>query len=486
MLCNTLKINNNNLYINSCYIQSMTTISPSEAILAQLRASGGVTTGRVLKAAVPGISQPTFSRLIDGLRGQLAVLGRKRAARYGLLRSVRGRGSRFPVYEVDEHGNISSVGALIALWGGKYWFEPEGGEAGTLYDDIPFFIDDMRPQGFLGRSFSSRFPDLDLPARVADWNQDQVMVALLNRGEDGPGNLLIGDISLQRLLAGQGEEHPLMLEERGAAFDVLADAALGGHPPSSSAGGDQLKFTALLARPEQPQRAIVKFSPLLSTPAGRRWADLLVCELIALQVARAGGIAASRAEVVLTGQRAYLQVDRFDRVGLRGRLGMISLGALDDQLFGERNTTYIEAAGRLRNAHILGDEECDQLRWIGVFGDLIANTDMHYGNVSLFSNLKGDYRLAPLYDTLPMLYAPVADEVREREFMPAIPGTAAAAQWKSASNAAVIFWRTVGEDARVSAEFRAIAAENCAKVAAVAEKLAAFMPPARPSTRVRP
>jgi hypothetical protein len=413
-------------------------------------------------------------------------LGHRRAARYGLLRTIRGQGSRFPVYQVDEHGSISTAGMLIALWAGKYWFEPEGGDPGTLYGDIPFFIDDMRPQGFLGRSFSSRFPDLDLPARVADWNQDQVMVALINRGEDGPGNLVVGDISLQRLLAGQGGEHPLALEERGTAFDALADAALGGRPPGSSAGGDQLKFTALLARPEGAQRAIVKFSPLRSSAAGRRWTDLLVCESIALQVAGAAGIAAPPAEVLLTGQRAYLQVDRFDRAGLRGRLGMISLGALDDQLFGERNTTYIEAAGRLRKARILGDDECDQLSWVGVFGDLIANTDMHYGNVSLFSNLKGEYRLAPLYDMLPMLYAPVGDEVREREFTPGIPGTAAAAQWKSASNAAVIFWRTVGEDARVSAEFRAIAVENHAKVAAVAEKLAAFKPPARPPMRTRP
>jgi hypothetical protein len=50
--------------------------------------------------------------------------------------------------------------------------------------------------------------------------------------------------------------------------------------------------------------------------------------------------------------------------------------------------------------------------------------------------------------------------VREQEFTPGIPGAAAAAQWNSASSAAVIFWRAVGEDARVSAEFRAIAVER--------------------------
>ena len=458
----------------------MAILSPTEAILEQLRASGGVATGRVLRAVVPGLSQSTFSRLIDSLEGQIAVLGRKRGARYGLLRNVRGQGSRFPVYEVDAEGNVSPGASLLALSGGKYWFEPEGDGAGTLYDGVPFFIEDMRPQGFLGRSFSARFPELNLPARISDWNQDHVITALLNRGEDCPGNLVVGDASLARLLSAPQKEAPLAMEERGAAFDAMANAALGGNPPGSSAAGEQLKFTTLLARDGQPRKAIVKFSPPLSSAAGRRWADLLICESIALRIADASGIPASKAEVVLTPHRAYLQVVRFDRFGLRGRRGVVSLGALDDDLFGERNTTYIEAAGRLQGAGILSASESDQLRWIGIFGELIANTDMHYGNVSLFSTLQKSYRLAPLYDMLPMLYAPVAEEVQEREFVPRIPSTAAATQWKSASNAAVAFWKAISEDTRVSGEFRQIAAQNRDKVAELAERLAAFKPISTP------
>lgn len=46
---------------------------------------------------------------------------------------------------------------------------------------------------------------------------------------------------------------------------------------------------------------------------------------------------------------------------------------------------------------------------------LIANTDRHYGNISLL--LDGDdWALAPAYDMLPMLYAPVGGELVARSF----------------------------------------------------------------------
>lgn len=466
----------------------MTPISPSEAVLHQLQASGGVAAGPILRAAVPGISQAGFSRLIQGLRERVVVLGQKRAAQYALLRNVRGLGSRFPVYVVDEAGKVTQGATLIAVGSSQYWVEMEGG-VGGLYPDIPFFIDDMRPQGFLGRTFSARHPDLDLPARITDWNRDHVMTALATRGEDFPGNLVIGETSLHRLLERRDTETPIAESDRPARFDALAAAAIGGQLPGSSAGGEQLKFTALLARPDAPQAAIVKFSPPLATESGRRWADLLVCEALALQFARAAGIPSARAEVLFTGERAYLQVDRFDRVGTAGRRGVVTLGALDDQLFGQRDTPYIEAAGRLEQAKILGHEECEHLRWIGVFGSLIANSDMHYGNISLFFDLGLKYQLAPLYDMLPMRYAPQGDEVIARDFEPAVPLTAAASQWKSAGNTAAIYWQAVSEDERISVGFRAIAAANHEKVAKMAEKLAAFEPPApvaRPRDAHRP
>ncbi|TVP80016.1 MAG: hypothetical protein EA353_04940 [Puniceicoccaceae bacterium] len=42
------------------------------------------------------------------------------------------------------------------------------------------------------------------------------------------------------------------------------------------------------------------------------------------------------------------------------------------------------------------------------FGELIANTDMHFGNLSYFLPDEAPYPLAPVYDMLPMQFPPAA------------------------------------------------------------------------------
>jgi hypothetical protein len=59
----------------------------------------------------------------------------------------------------------------------------------------------MRPQGYIGRGFPALHPELRLPGRITDWNDDHQLIALALRGEDCVGNLIIGEESLNRLLA---------------------------------------------------------------------------------------------------------------------------------------------------------------------------------------------------------------------------------------------------------------------------------------------
>ena len=55
------------------------------------------------------------------------------------------------------------------------------------------------------------------------------------------------------------------------------------------------------------------------------------------------------------------------------------------------------------------------LRLLQAYGQLVANTDRHDGNVSLL--IQGDdWVLPPTHDMLPMLYAPVGGELVAREF----------------------------------------------------------------------
>lgn len=91
----------------------------------------------------------------------------------------------------------------------------------------------------------------------------------------------------------------------------------------------------------------------------------------------------------------------------------------------------------------------------------IANTDRHYGNISLLLR-DDDWVLSPSYDMLPMLYAPVAGELVPRDFGARLPQPSATTlpQWEQARALAHVFWRSAAADARVSEPFRAIAAQN--------------------------
>lgn len=73
-----------------------------------------------------------------------------------------------------------------------------------------------------------------------------------------------------------------------------------------------------------------------------------------------------------------------------------------------------------------------------------------------------DWALSPTYDMLPMLYAPVGGELVARDFAarPLQPTTATLPEWAQAKALAADFWQRAAQDPRISAGFRAIAAQN--------------------------
>ena len=317
----------------------------------------------------------------------------------------------------------------------------------------------MRPQGYLGRLFPLRYEDLALPERLVDWNEDHALYALARRGEDMAGNLIVGAESHARWLALAKGSASIAANDRLARFGLLAQQTLAGKTAGSSAAGEQPKFTAEVGTAADLRHVLVKFSPPLETAAGERWSDLLVAEQIAGEILRAHGESSARSEYLTDARRAYLQIERFDRVGAEGRLGIVSLGALDDEFVGERHGWPQSGAALLR-AGLIGDNDARTLRWLSAFGALIANTDMHLGNASFLYEGKTRFRLAPAYDMLPMMYAPVRDELPAREFTRPEPTAGTADQWRDAVPAARDFWEAVGADARVSRRFRETANRN--------------------------
>ena len=397
------------------------------------------------------------------------MFGRGKATRYGAARAIAAVGSEFPLYTMDAAGSPAKAGVLHSISGGRYWLQPPEG-LGRAFPDLPYFLQDLRPQGYLGRSFPRQHGHLNLPSRIADWASDHVAIALVLAGEDCVGNLVLGRESINRLLA-RAPRQFVSDSEIERDYPRLAQLARDGEPVGSSAGGEQPKFEVARENPARGfYHALVKFSPPLSTPEGQRWGDLLRGESIALEVLEHVGARASRGRHRVIGDRAYLEVERFDRVGRDGRRGVVSLGAVDDEYFGSRDR-YSLAGERLVGAGMLAPEDAGRLAFLEAFGMLIANEDMHFGNVSLFcpEPLARKFSLAPAYDMLPMRYRPRdEDPMPDPGFEPPAPHAGVLEAWAAAVSAATHYWDRVATDPEIGAGFRRIAERNRAAVGGLA------------------
>lgn len=424
----------------------------------------------VLPAAVNAaklkISQPTVSRLLAAAGARIVRIGRARATRYALARAIGRAGTHWPLYRINADARPETLGTLHALHGDGFWFEASGarpallqGEfADGLFPGLPWFLDDQRPQGFLGRAFAQRVAaDIDAGADIVRWRGDDVVLALLRHGDDAPGNLVLGEASLQRAL--QSIIAPLQGEAE-LSYSALAEAALRGEAVGSPAAGEQPKFAITLENDGSLRPVIVKFSDRVDTPAGRRWADLLVCEHLAGEVLHTHGLPAAQSRIVEAGSRVFLESTRFDRTPARGRRGLVSLAALDAAFYAHVRVDWNVFAIELERDGWLDAVDAHRLRLFYWDGRLIANSDMHLGNAALHLVDHRPLPLAPCYDMLPMRFRPAASgEIVERRYEIALPTPEQHTEWRTAALMARDFWLRVAIDPRISAPFRTIAAD---------------------------
>lgn len=237
---------------------------------------------------------------------------------------------------------------------------------------------------------------------------------------------------------------------------------------ASFAGGEQPKFGAFAAG----RHMLIKFATPADTPAARRWRDLLWCEWKALETVDTAGLCAAHAQCIDVEGWRCLEVERFDRIGERGRRAVVSLAALDDEHFGKRDN-WTSAAGRLASApFLLPSHDATRLRWLDAFGQLAGNTDRHFGNVAFFAESDGALRLAPAYDMLPMVLAPVNDALVARDFQPAPPSGDNLDVWSDAATWAERYWLEVQANSDLHDDVRAFARNAAITVAALARRVA--------------
>lgn len=397
-----------------------------------------------------GVSRATLMREIQASGADVMPIGRGPATRYGLRQTWSTLDtSRLPVFRVLESGTARSEGELFTLAARQTVWMPRG----TVSDGLPIELADARPSGFLGRHFAAIHADLRLPARLLDWSDHHILLAMSRRGEDVPGNLIVGDESFARW---QALDIPARTR---ADYPALADATIAGHPPGSSAGGERPKFGAFV----DGRHVLIKFVARggAGDAVARRWCDLLVLEALALNVVSSRGVPTARTNLIEADSHFFLESDRFDRINVRGRVAVLSLAAVHD----DPADPWARAAVLLADARRVSREDAQRLRWLDAFGALIANTDRHPHNVVFFAD-DARLRLAPAFDQVSMLYAPSADgQVPPRTFV-APPATADTLEvWDDARTAAREFWQLASGDARVSDDVRAISAANATTLA---------------------
>lgn len=425
-----------------------------------------------------GVSQPTLSRVLGKIDPhRLVRLGKARAVRYALSREIGTIGESWPLYEIDEAGQAHHVGRLCTFEARQCGFlqdTPWESLRGNLfpsglYPDLPWFLDDLRPQGFLGRTFARQYgQELGLPQDPRVWRSDDVILALVRYGHDLQGSFVLGNTMLDTVQERRISGVRVIPEERCAeTYRERAQATLAGEWPGSSAAGEQPKFTATVESPEGAVRhVIVKFNGRSGRPEDQRWGDLLAAEHCASVLLRDHGIAAAQTRLIDAGGRRFLESIRFDRVGLHGRRGLVSLFALDAAFWGRMDTPWTLASDRLVRGGWLTGQDAEQMSLLWWFGVMIGNTDMHYGNISLFLGKGRPLALAPCYDMLPMFYRPgLEGELTDRPVTPPPPPPEFLRVWSQASELAELFWIRVSGDSLFSDSFKMIARSNATIIA---------------------
>ncbi|MBL0174948.1 MAG: type II toxin-antitoxin system HipA family toxin YjjJ [Ignavibacteria bacterium] len=403
-----------------------------------------------------GVSQPTVSRMLRTEGESVIRVGRARATRYARAAKVFGGDTVVEIFRANAKGAVVLLGILRRLRDGRFLVQSEAderwllGDAGDgLFPGLPYFLDDLRPSGYLGRTIARRLAaSHGYPNDARMWNETQLGRWLLDFGEDAPGDLLLGAGACGRAQRYAG----FVIDDRERDFPRFAAQSMLAGVPGSSAGGEQPKFTAFCPR---AGHLIVKFSPAGASREAKRWRDLLRCEAAALALLRERGIPAAETELHEFDGRVYLESRRFDRRGASGRAAAISLAAVAAEFTGEiggwtRSATDLVARG------VMNEATREHIAWLELFGQWIGNTDMHGGNLSLRPSGAG-FSLNPVYDMLPMAWAPVRGELPPVRFAAPARAQHEEIAWRASGEAACEFWEGAVHNTEHSDSFRRIA-----------------------------
>lgn len=425
--------------------------------IEQILRRGSATSSEIQSAT--GMSQAGVSRWLRVMGNRIIRLKDGRSPRYMMTCNAFGGDDRLPLFMVDPHGNNTAIGYLRPLVHGAFYLEKLPGlpavllgDAGNgLFHDLPYFLFDLAPQGFIGRQIAAKMAEQsDFPNDPKRWSVEDIGRYLVSNGDDLPGNLKFGGLAHLRL---RRKPTPRTSED----YPMLAESTMEGTTPESSAGGEQPKFTAFCG--ECSSHVIVKFSPKGDDSVATRWRDILVTEFHAAEAIHSANFPAAKTRLIEGGGRFFLESQRFDRNGEYGRLPMISLQYVDAEFAGVGQGWH-RVMKALYDRHLVSWQHLYDSAVLWCFGKLINNADMHLGNLSL--GIDGDvFRILPVYDMCSMGFAPKSGEVQPYRFSCPQPEQLAMFNLETSGSIQSVakamahdFWNRLVRDPRISPELR--------------------------------
>lgn len=367
----------------------------------------------------------------------------------------------------DNKGQRLEIAWLSRFPDGKYHLDTQAGLPNVYlgescqghFDDLPYFLQDLWPQGYLGSRMAKAhvMNDGRFSSDTRNWGAEMLLDYLAAQ-ENLPGHFdLKGD---------QAPDASRQTKASEKGYPDLADLVDQGEIVGSYLGGEQPKFA--IFNQDIQEHVIVKFTPKGKGPLVQRWRDILVSEHVANEALRAVGVAAAETSLLEEGGRLFLESRRFDRVGEKGRRAMLSLESVDAEFTG-LGSGWVAVMEALCQRQLVSDVALETTKLLWCFGEKINNTDRHLGNISLTVENKG-FSLLPIYDMCSMGFAPMSGEVLpysestffarkeaspEKSLSPPLMDLSLASK-EALDQATEAFWQGMLEDKKVSDELKAV------------------------------